>query len=158
MTAAGQPPRRLRLEFSGSQAQILPLIMPHVRTIGAFLRDAGCAAGPAQKLAIVAEEILTNIAQHAWAGAPAGRGSVQVEAVPQDEGIEVTLRAEDDGAAFDPTRAPEPDLDTTLEDREIGGLGIVMIRRMTDRQTWHRTAGRNVFEVAKRCARAQPRG
>ena len=158
MTEAGQPLRQLRLDFSGSRPQVLSQIMPHVRAIGAFLRDAGCAADPAQKLSMVAEEMLTNIAQHAWTGAQVGRGSVQVEAIPHDESIEVTLRTEDDGAPFDPTRATEPDLDAPLEERALGGLGILMIRRMTDRQIWRRIAGSNVFEVAKRCARAQPCG
>lgn len=151
MTTVGQPSRRLHLVFSGSA----PDVMPQVETIGTFLREAGCAAESAQKLVIVAEEILTNIARHAWVGQEAGCCSVDIAAVPKDGAIEVTLRTEDGGLAFDPTKAPEPDLEASLEERAIGGLGIVLIRSMTDAQTYRRSGVRNIFEVTKRCAWAQ---
>ncbi len=128
--------------------------MPRVEAIGAFLRAAGCAAAAAQTLEIVAEEILTNIAMHAWANQAGGHCAVDVAAVLADGAVEVTLRTADDGAAFDPTQAPEPDLAAPLAERAIGGLGVVMVRRMTDAQTYRRSAGRNVFEVRKRCAQA----
>ncbi len=151
MTTVGQPSRRLHLVFSGTT----PEVMPQVEAIGAFLREVGCTAESAQKLMIVAEEILANIARHAWVGKEAGRCSVDIAAVPKDGSIQVTLRMEDDGLAFDPTRAPEPDLEASLEERAIGGLGIVLIRSMTDAQTYRRSAARNIFEVTKRCACAQ---
>jgi sigma-B regulation protein RsbU (phosphoserine phosphatase) len=55
---------------------------------------------------------------------------------------------EDDGHPFDPlAEAPEPDLDTTAEDRAIGGLGIHMVRSMTASQEYQRKDGINRLEI-----------
>jgi len=126
--------------------------MPRVEAIEAFLVEAGCGPIPAQQVAIVAEEILTNIVRDAWAGRTPGVCSVDGVALPRDGAIHVTLRTEDDGVAFDPTAVEAPDLEASLDDRAIGGLGIVLIKEMTDRQTYNRVDGRNVFEVVKVCA------
>ncbi len=130
--------------------------MPRVESIEEFLLGVGCAPAAAQQVAIVAEEILTNIARDAWGGGAPGYCVVDVVATPAESAIEVSLRTEDDGVAFDPTQAEEPDLAASLEDREIGGLGIVLIRNMTDTQTYNRVGTRNVFEITKSCARAEP--
>lgn len=130
--------------------------MPQVEAIGEFLHAAGCAPELVQKLELVAEEILTNIARYAWPGAQPGRCSIDIEASPTDGAIDVALRTEDDGVAFDPTAAPEPDLDAPLQARVVGGLGLVLVRRMTATQTYRRSGARNVFVVTARCDRAQP--
>jgi len=127
--------------------------MPRVETIEAFLLQAGCVAAAAQKVAMAAEEILTNIARHAWAGRERGNCTVDVAAVVKDGAIHVRLRTEDDGVAFDPTRAKGRDLDAALEQRSIGGLGIVLIRTLTDTQEYHRVAARNIFKVTAVCPR-----
>jgi serine/threonine-protein kinase RsbW len=141
--------RRLRFALPGA----MPEVMGKVEEIEAFLLEAGCAPAPAQQLTIVAEEILTNIAQNAWAGAAPGQCLVDVVADPRPDAVRVSLRTEDDGVAFDPLAAAEPDLDAPLEEREIGGLGIHLIRAMTDQQTYRRENGLNVLAVEKLCAR-----
>jgi len=125
--------------------------MPQVEAIEAFLRDAGCNAASIQQLALVAEEILANIMRDAWPGRAPGFCAVDVAATPGSDSIGVTLRTEDDGVAFDPLAADPPDLELMLDERPIGGLGILLIRTMTDTQTYHRTAGRNILEVRKQC-------
>ena len=125
--------------------------MQAVRTIEAFLIDAGCTALSAQELAVVAEELLSNIVRDAWGGREPGVCAVDVEAAALDRTVEVRLRTEDDGVAFDPLAAPAPDLDLTLEERPLGGMGIALVRAMTDAQIYVRTDGRNVLEVRKTC-------
>ena len=141
---------RLHFELLGDPGDV----MPQVESIEAFLLGVGCAPAAAQQVTIVAEEILTNIARDAWGGGKPGYCAVDVVADPRADGIEVSLRTEDDGIAFDPTQAEEPDLEASLDEREIGGLGIVLIRTMTDTQTYRRVGSRNVFEITKFCARA----
>lgn len=132
----------------------LGAVMGKVEDTEAFLRDAGCDDGPAQQVAIVAEEILTNVLQNAWGGGASGHCRVDVVAEGRSDGVLVTLRTQDDGVAFDPLAADAPDLEASLEEREIGGLGIHLIRMMTDDQTYRRIDGLNVLEVVKLCARA----
>ena len=149
MIVADPGDRRLCFAFSGLPREV----MPGVEAIEAFLLRAGCAAAGAQKVAMAAEEILTNIARHAWGGGGCGYCAVEVTAVGGDGGVHVCLRTEDDGVAFDPTRAKVRDLGATLEERSVGGLGIVLIRTLTDAQRYQRVAARNVFEVTAVCAR-----
>lgn len=144
-------PNRLHFKLSGDPDEV----MPRVESIEEFLLGVGCAPAAAQQVAIVAEEVLTNIVRDAWGGGDPGHCAVDVLATSADNAIAVSLRTEDDGIAFDPTRAEEPDLDASLEDREIGGLGILLIRNMTDTQTYSRVGDRNVFEITKSCARAE---
>jgi anti-sigma regulatory factor (Ser/Thr protein kinase) len=122
----------------------------------AFARDRGCADGAAMQIALVAEELLTNVVKYAWADSDPH--TFQILAMARDDGaaIEVTITVEDDGMAFDPLAGPSPDLDAALADRPIGGLGIHFVRTMTDAQSYARVAGRNRLTVVKRCPRALP--
>jgi len=128
--------------------------MYRVECVEAFLLDVGCSAGSAQQWALVAEELFANIMGNAWPGREPGHCSIEVTAVAKPDVIHVSLRAEDDGIAFDPLQAEPPDLEATLEDRPIGGLGIMFIKTMTDHQSYQRIDGHNIFAVAKDCQRA----
>ena len=73
--------------------------------------------------------------------------------------IEITLRLEaeafvvvivDDSSAFDLTAAPEPDLGASLEEREVGGLGLFLVHQMMDEVEYERVDGRNVVTLTKR--------
>ena len=125
--------------------------MRRVQSVQAFLLDAGCSPASAQQMAVVAEEIFANIIQDAWPGREPGLCTVDVAALPQDGTIHVTLRTEDDGIVFDPTDAEAPDLEASLEERRVGGVGILLVKTMTDAQVYQRVDGRNVFEVSKAC-------
>lgn len=138
------------------RAMHFPLSRDHVgvaravERIEVLLTDAGCAATDAQLFAAAAEEILVNVANHAW---PAGEHRTFDAWLTMAHGagtLQARLVVEDDGIAFDPTRqARAPDLDSDLDDRAIGGLGVHMVRRLTDEQRYARVGGRNVMEIAK---------
>ena len=128
--------------------------MDGVRRIEAFLLAAGCDVPSARQLALAAEEMLTNILREAWRGCEPGACVVCVEASAGSDVVHVRLRTEDDGMAFDPTKTSAPDLEMPLDDRPLGGLGIFLIRSVTDSQIYRRIDGRNIFEVSKNCCRA----
>jgi anti-sigma regulatory factor (Ser/Thr protein kinase) len=92
------------------------------------------------------EELLVNIINHGYAGAPAPDVEVDVEVAAGRLVIEVS-----DGAApFDPTTdAVEPDTDAELDDRPIGGLGIHLIKKLTDEMSYRRDGGRNHVRLVK---------
>jgi len=147
LTSGEGSPRRLQFELHGDMQQV----MERVRSVQAFLLDAGCAAVAAQQMAVVAEEIFVNIVSDAWPGREPGHCSVDVEVISREDSLQVILRTEDDGIAFDPTQAEPPDLEASLDDRPIGGLGIMLVRSMTDTQVYRRTEGHNILEVGKVC-------
>lgn len=86
------------------------------------------------KLGLMLDELLTNVAVHAYAN-QGGPVSVQVE-LPAPDQVLVVLR--DQGPAFDPTGIPAPDLDMALEDRKMGGLGVHFVRRLAQRFDYRR--------------------
>jgi len=55
----------------------------------------------------------------------------------------------DNGEPFDPSDAPEPNTTLPLEQRDPGGLGIRLIRRMMDRVDYRRVAGENRLRLEK---------
>ena len=101
MNPADQGSRRLHFELRGDPTEV----MAGVESIEAFLREAGCGAASVQQVAVVAEEILTNIVRDAWPDGAAGRCAVDVTADARHDGVHVSLRTDDDGIAFDPMQA-----------------------------------------------------
>jgi len=121
-----------------------------VEQIEGMLVDAGCGATEAQLFAAAAEEILVNVANHAWPAGEEHGFDAWLSLTPGAGTLQVRLVVEDDGVAFDPTQqAPVPDVDADLDDRPIGGLGVFMVRRLTDEQRYVRIGGRNVMAIGK---------
>jgi serine/threonine-protein kinase RsbW len=91
---------------------------------------------------IACDEIVSNIINHG--GADDG---IEVAVRVQDG--RVVVRIDDDGAPFDPTAAATPDTGLALEDREVGGLGIYLVREMMDDVRYERRGGRNHMAFSK---------
>ncbi|MET1114153.1 MAG: ATP-binding protein [Comamonas sp.] len=102
--------------------------------------------GPLAKLHLMLDELLTNVAMHAYGG-QGGAVSVQVEFVPPHS-LQAVIR--DQGPAFDPTGMPAPDLDIALEEREVGGLGVHFVRRLAHRFTYRRDGDSNQVTLGLR--------
>jgi len=62
---------------------------------------------------------------------------------------ELVLVITDDGHPFNPLEAPEPRTDLPVEDRPIGGLGIYLVRKMSDRMEYTREGDRNQLKLQK---------
>jgi serine/threonine-protein kinase RsbW len=62
---------------------------------------------------------------------------------------EVTLLVEDDGNPFNPLDASEPDIQCPVEKRQVGGLGIHLLRSLMDRIDYERRQGKNVVRIIK---------
>jgi anti-sigma regulatory factor (Ser/Thr protein kinase) len=97
-------------------------------------------------LQLALEEHLANLAAHV--GRPAGGLRVELRLFPTAAGIEIEV--EDNGAAFNPLEHPEVDTQKPLEERAIGGLGIHLIRRLTDKLEYRRMGDRNWLRITKR--------
>jgi len=65
---------------------------------------------------------------------------------------ELVLTVTDDGRPFNPLELPEPDISQAMADRPIGGLGIHLLRKMSDRIDYTRTEGKNRLTLRKSLA------
>src|SRR5262249_13133786 len=92
------------------------------------------------------EEAVTNVLSYAFTDQEAHTIALKF-AVNQGEFV---VEISDDGRAFDPTKSPTPNLKTPASKREVGGLGIHMIRQSMDAIDYERVDGRNVLRMRKR--------
>ena len=96
---------------------------------------------------LVLEELGVNIVNHAHDDGALHEIEIKIASAADMLTIEIA----DDGRPFDPlTEAPEPDLDSTIEDRPIGGLGIHLVRTMMDEARYRREEGKNHLTLVKR--------
>jgi serine/threonine-protein kinase RsbW len=123
----------------------LPAKAESISTFRQFVRRGASVAGVApeelEKLDLVLEEILINVARYAYAP---DQGVVEVACSAEGAG---KLRVEigDFGRVFNPLEADPPDLSRGLADRPIGGLGVFLVRSMVDSIDYRREGERNVL-------------
>lgn len=92
------------------------------------------------------DELLTNIATHV--GAPAEQ---PIEVLLQREPERIVALIRYRGARFDPTAQPQADTSSALAEREIGGLGLHLVRALMDEFRHIYVAGFNELTLVKRC-------
>jgi phosphoserine phosphatase RsbU/P len=93
------------------------------------------------------DDLLNNVVRYAFPNDPMEH-TIEVEGEVRDECVVLTIT--DDGIPFNPLTVAAPDLSLLLHEREVGGLGIHLIRSMFDEVTYHRNVGRNVLTVKKK--------
>ncbi|HRY34095.1 MAG TPA: ATP-binding protein [Bacteroidales bacterium] len=99
------------------------------------------------ELNLVLEEIFTNIVFYAFKDGEAHDILITIE--QQDSAL--CIRVEDDGMPFDPTlREPPPDIDKPLEERDIGGLGIHLVRNLMQEVSYRREGDRNILTLIRK--------
>jgi serine/threonine-protein kinase RsbW len=108
-------------------------LRPHADEISAFsenisnlMTEAGVDVRAAHHVAMILEELLTNLGTHG--GVPDDPAKVRISIEPE----RVVAEVEDKGPEFDPRAMPDPDIHAPLEERRIGGLGLFLARKLTE--------------------------
>jgi anti-sigma regulatory factor (Ser/Thr protein kinase) len=113
---------------------------PLLDAVAAWSRAAALDPRVVHRLALLVEELASNVVNHGTAGAD-GATAVSVAIALEAEGVRLVV--EDDGRAFDPLSLPTPDTDQPLESRRIGGLGVHLSRQVARSLAYAREGGRN---------------
>jgi len=114
--------------------------------IADFLRAGGVSERAIGHLALALDEAMTNTIAYAW---PQGGDHELKLEMEIGAGIVVAI-VSDDGIAFDPLEVPPPDLESSLEDRPVGGLGVHFMKTLMDEVSYRRVGERNVLTMRKR--------
>lgn len=93
------------------------------------------------KIRLCVEEVEENILCYS--------GSTWIEVSVVNENNVLTINFRDGGVEFDPLKKADPDIKASIEDRQIGGLGIFLCKQMMDSLTYHFEKGCNVFTMIK---------
>lgn len=97
-------------------------------------------------LNLILEEILTNIIFYGYEDSNEHLINITV----LSENNELKIIIQDDGIPFNPLETPEPDLDKPLEEREIGGMGIHLVKNLSDSIDYSRDNCNNVLSIKMR--------
>ncbi|HOP86769.1 MAG TPA: ATP-binding protein [Syntrophorhabdaceae bacterium] len=111
--------------------------------IGSCAKEQGLSEKKINEIRIAAEEALMNIINYAY---KQKEGYVEVVCKTEPEGTFV-IEIIDTGIAFDPFSVPEPDITQDIDTRQIGGMGIFLIRKLTDDFHYRRDGDKNIQEL-----------
>lgn len=98
------------------------------------------------QIILILDELVTNCINYGQK--PGNEFSIFLDIHLTKKEVEIILR--DNGVPFDPTDIKEPDIETPIEDRKIGGLGIHLVRKLSDTFAYQRTADFNEIKVTKK--------
>ena len=110
------------------------------------LEKCGASMKTIMQISVCVEELFVNIAHYAYEGRPEEGAMLTIEA---SDG-EVSLTLTDSGMAFDPLAREDPDVTLPAEKREIGGLGIYMVKQTMDDVTYRRENEKNILTIKKK--------
>lgn len=109
------------------------------------LENADCGMKSQMQIDIAVEEIFVNIASYAFEGKT---GTVEI-------GFEVSgsriacVRFTDSGVPYNPLEKPDPDTTLAADERQIGGLGIFMVKKSMDEMLYEHSGGKNILTLKK---------
>lgn len=112
--------------------------------VAGYARDHGMEPAALSAVELALEEALVNIASYAY---PQAAGEAEVSCT--FEGDRLVLEIMDWGVAFDPSAAANPEGSGSLEERQIGGLGIHLMKRAMDEVRYRRDHGCNHLTLVK---------
>ena len=111
------------------------------------IKSFGCSLGVRAQIDVAVEEVFVNIAHYAYYP-DTGPAVIRVETVK--EPLQVILTFLDHGVPFDPLKKNDPDIEQPLDDRDPGGLGIFMVRKIMDDVSYEYRNGQNILTFTKK--------
>ena len=112
---------------------------PVLDFVAQTLEDWGVGMKRSNQIQLACDELYSNIVNYS------GASNAAVALCKQETGIAVTF--EDNGIAYDPTAQKDPDVTVSPEEREIGGLGIFLVKNFASFLGYRRENGKNLLTV-----------
>ena len=99
------------------------------------------------KLRLSIEEAVENVVRYAYNG---GIGWLEAGTSLDQDKLLLTIELRDAGVPFNPLEMDDPDITLSAEDREIGGLGIFLCKKMMDNLSYRYEDGNNILTMTKK--------
>lgn len=145
----------LLLDFKGKGTkmvrQTFPATKEAVAEVIAFVEEtlekADCPMKTQTAICVAMEEIFVNIAHYAY---PNGTGSAEISIGMEENTRVATFVVSDTGVPFNPLEKQDPDITQSAEEREIGGLGIFIVKKTMDSVDYARVEDENRLTMTKK--------
>ena len=111
-----------------------------------YLESLDCSMKVQMQIDVAVEEIYVNVASYAYAPKT---GPVTISLETEDAPRSVTITFTDSGVPYDPLAKEDPDIRLSADEREIGGLGIFMTKKIMDDVTYTYKDGQNILTLKK---------
>ena len=125
-------------------------IVENIETVTDFvneqLESLDCPMKAQMQIDIAIDELFGNIAHYAY-NPEIGQATVRVEVI--EEPLSVVITFIDNGVPYDPLAKADPDTTLSAEERDIGGLGIYMVKKSMDDITYEYKDGQNILKIKK---------
>jgi len=108
------------------------------------LEAMGCPVKMQTQIQVAVEEVFVNIAQYAYIPEV---GVVSLRVLVDED---VIIEFEDNGMPYNPLLARDPDVKQSAEERDIGGLGIFMVKQIMDLVEYRYEGGKNLLIIKKK--------
>jgi sigma-B regulation protein RsbU (phosphoserine phosphatase) len=120
-----------------------------VKQLNEFIKSVaeqlGMDASLAKKLRLAVEEAVVNVIDYAYP--PGTEGDITVRAMANNQRLKLIIS--DEGTPFDPTEKALADTTLSAEERPVGGLGILLVRKLMDSINYEYIDGKNVLTLRK---------
>jgi anti-sigma regulatory factor (Ser/Thr protein kinase) len=124
-------------------------LTPCIEFIAARASEAGFPPARVAEIELVVEEVVANICRYGYGDMP---GNVEIRCQRFDSGL-LLLEFIDAGRPFDILALPSPDLTADLDHRDVGGLGVPLVRALVDQANYSREGDRNILRLTVRATR-----
>ncbi len=132
---------------------ILDALLSNLPDVLAFVDESlekrDCPMRVQMQIDIAVEEIFVNIASYAYTP-EIGKAEILIQEDHDPEGITITFI--DTGIPYDPLAKPDPDVTLSANQRQIGGLGIYMVKKSMTDMTYRYDENRNILTIRKEFA------
>ena len=114
--------------------------------ITSSLEEKNCSMKIIMQMELVIEEIFVNVASYAYRP---NVGLVTVTKEFSDDPRAITFSFIDSGIAYNPLEHEDPDTNAAINDRDIGGLGIFLVKKNVNEISYERKDGQNILTMKK---------
>ena len=111
------------------------------------LENYECSMKNQTAICVAIEEVFVNVASYAYGE---GSGDVTLDIGFDEANRDVTFRLIDQGVPFDPLKKPDPDITLAIEERQVGGLGIFIVKKTMDTVHYAYEDGKNILTMIKK--------
>ena len=112
-----------------------------------MLEKYGCPMKLQTAICVAIEEVFVNVARYAYKN---GEGDVEFEIGFDKESRVARFRMADSGVPFDPLKKADPDITLSVDERDIGGLGIFIAKKTMDTVDYAYENGKNILTMTKK--------